>query len=71
MPCAPYPHSFAAPSVCILAARQGELLGQDPMEEILAIFAALSQSDGNAANDGLITLPKLQQACSDFEVAPN
>ena len=37
------------------------------MEEVRAIFAVLSRPDGEQRHDGLITLGKLQAACSEFE----
>ena len=38
------------------------------MEEMRAVFAALSQSDGKEDHEGLITHAKLQAACIEFEV---
>jgi hypothetical protein len=47
---------------------QGELNGRDPIEELLAVFAALSRSNGKEESDGLITHVKLESACREFEV---
>jgi hypothetical protein len=47
---------------------QGELNGRDPMEEMRAVFAALSRSDGKDEQEALITHTKLQAACREFEV---
>ncbi len=38
------------------------------MEELLAVFAALSRSNGKEESDGLITHVKLEAACREFEV---
>ena len=53
------------------ALMKGELSGHDPMEAVLAVFAALSRpfalSYEPSEADG-ITLSKLRSACHDFEV---
>jgi hypothetical protein len=40
------------------------------MEEMRAVFAALSRSNGTEVLEGFITHAKLQAACHDFEVCP-
>jgi Ca2+-binding EF-hand superfamily protein len=47
----------------------GEVLGSNPYEELQAVFAALSMSDGESRHDNLITLGKLQACCKKFEVS--
>jgi Ca2+-binding EF-hand superfamily protein len=46
----------------------GEVMGTNPYEEVQAVFAALSTSDGETRHDNLITLGKLEAACLKFEV---
>jgi hypothetical protein len=38
------------------------------MEEMRAVFAALSRSNGKEDQEGLITHVKLENACREFEV---
>ncbi len=46
----------------------GAILGRNPMEEVHTVFAALSRSNGQRENDGLVTLEKLRKVCQDFKV---
>ncbi len=46
----------------------GEIGGYKPYEEVRAVFALLSRSDGNGMRDGLITLSKLQEVCMEYQV---
>ncbi len=47
---------------------KGELSGKDPWEELRAVFAVLSQDDGNAHHRDLISLDKLKAASRAFHV---
>ncbi len=47
----------------------GEVLGNNPYEELQAVFAALSMSDGENRHNNLITAGKLETACQKFEVS--
>ncbi len=47
----------------------GEVIGTNPYEEIQAVFAALSESDGESKHDNLITAGKLEAACLKFQVS--
>ena len=54
---------------------KGELSGRDPMEAVLAVFAALSRPPAGSGNrnstdptSACITLETLRAACSEFEV---
>jgi hypothetical protein len=38
------------------------------MEEVRAVFAALSRSNGNEEQEAFITHAKLEAACREFEV---
>jgi hypothetical protein len=38
------------------------------MEEVRAVFAALSRSNGKDEQEGLITHVKLEAACREFQV---
>jgi Ca2+-binding EF-hand superfamily protein len=46
----------------------GETGGYVPYEEARTAFSILSKSDGDNRNDGLITLGKLEDVCSEFAV---
>jgi hypothetical protein len=46
----------------------GEVMGTNPYDDVQAVFAALSVSDGDSRHDNLITLGKLEAACHKFEV---
>ena len=46
----------------------GEISGQDPYEEARAVFTVLSRPDAERAHDGLITLNKLEDVCSEYKV---
>jgi Ca2+-binding EF-hand superfamily protein len=46
----------------------GEVLGRNQYEELQAIFAVLSRSDGVGKHDNRITLGKLEAACREFKV---
>ncbi len=46
----------------------GEMGGYVPYEEARTAFSVLSRSDGDSRNDGLITLGKLEDVCSEFVV---
>ncbi len=47
----------------------GELGKQDPYEEARMAFSVLSRSDGNIRYNGLITLEKLQNVCTEYKVS--
>jgi Ca2+-binding EF-hand superfamily protein len=49
----------------------GELSSQDPYEEARIAFSVLSKPDGDRSCDGIITLKKLEAACSEFAVRFN
>jgi Ca2+-binding EF-hand superfamily protein len=51
-----------------IAVMMGVISGRGPLEDVKAVFAVLSRSDGLAEHDGLITLSKLQAANQDFAV---
>ena len=46
----------------------GEIGGHKPYEEARAVFALLSQSNGDDCHDGLITLSKLETVCTEYQV---
>jgi Ca2+-binding EF-hand superfamily protein len=46
----------------------GEMGGYTPYEEARTAFTILSRPDGDRRNDGLITLGKLEDVCSEFSV---
>ena len=48
----------------------GEVMGTNAYEDVQAVFAALSVSDGESRHNDLITLGKLEAACLKFEVPP-
>ncbi len=50
------------------AVMMGVISGRGPLEDVKAVFAVLSRSDGVPEHDGLITLSKLRAANQDFEV---
>ncbi len=52
------------------AMMKGEISGRDPLQEVRAVFAALSRSapDERPEHRGKITFAKLKAACRDFDV---
>jgi Ca2+-binding EF-hand superfamily protein len=49
----------------------GEVLGSNQIEDVQAVFAALSKPDEESRHNNLITLRKLQDACQKFKVCAN
>ncbi len=50
------------------AVMMGVISGRGPLEDVKAVFAVLSRSDGLPEHDGLITPSKLRAANQEFEV---